>query len=672
MRPRRDGRRALLAGAVALLVACGGSAKGKTSDSSSAPQAVILLGGGRSSGPAPFLVRLDGSSSICAGDCNSIDWDFGDGTPHGSQAQLSHTYPSPGGFTVALRVLDSTGRTGTSTATITVETAPPQAVILLAGGRSSGPAPFVVRLDASTSACAGACSSVDWDFGDGTPHGSQVQVSHTYPSPGVFTVGLQIRDSAGWSAVSTATITVETPPPPPNPIVVENAQPGDAWDISKGAKPGELEGYAGQVSVQHGEVIEIHARADAPHTLTWEAFRMGYYGGAGGRRVASGGPVQVGPQATPATDPKTGRVECAWPTTFRVQTQPDWTSGVYLVRLTRDDGLQRHVIVVVRADERKGVAVVQASVTTWQAYNDWGGESLYTTSTGQQGGFAKEASFDRPYAAQWGSGEFLYYESFFMLWAESRGYDLTYLTNVDLDRDPSLLDGQKLFLSVGHDEYWSGAERSAVETAISRGVNVAFLGADTLEWQIRLEASAAGAVRRREVCYKGIDSDPQYGTPLQTSQWRSPALGRPENELVGIMYESYYRHQSYPWVVANSSHWVYAGTGVSDGDTLAPVVGYEFDRVFDNGRTPPNLTVLARSPVVAYDGTPGVHNASIYMAPSGAWVFAAGTIKWSWGLAGGIGPPSVADRRVQRMTANLFDRAGLPASSAGATFGAGL
>jgi hypothetical protein len=132
-----------------------------------------------------------------------------------------------------------------------------------------------------------------------------------------------------------------------------------------------------------------------------------------------------------------------------------------------------------------------------------------------------------------GHGRFLYYESIFVLWAESRGYDLTYLTNVDLDRDPALLDGQKLFLSVGHDEYWSGAERSAVETAISRGVDVAFLGADALEWQIRLEGSTAGAARRTEVCYKDINSDPLRGTPLETLHWRSAALGRPENELIG-------------------------------------------------------------------------------------------------------------------------------------------
>jgi hypothetical protein len=541
-------------------------------------------------------------------------------------------------------------------------------MIVLGGGRSTGPAPFVVRLDASTSTCARACSSIDWDFGDGTPHGSQVQESHTYSSPGRFTVALRVFDSARRTGTSTATITVETPPSA-NPVVVENSHPGDAWQITRGAQPGKLEGYAGQVSVQHGDSIEIHARADAPHTLTWDVFRMGYYRGAGGRRVASGGPVQVGPQATPAADPRTGRVECAWPTTFRVQTHPDWTSGVYLVRLMRDDGLQRHVIVVVRADERKGIAVVQASVTTWQAYNDWGGESLYRTSTGQQGGFAKEVSFDRPYSDQWGSGEFLYFEYFFMLWAESRGYDLTYVTNVDLDRDPSLLDGQKLFLSVGHDEYWSLVERSAVESAISRGVPVAFLGGNALGWQIRLEGSGTGAARRTEVCYKGMNSDPQRGTPLESNSWRSAALGRPENELVGIMYDAR-QNQSFPFVVANSSHWVYAGTGVRDGDALAPIVGYEFDRVFDNGRTPPNLEVLARSPVIRRDGTHGVHNASIYTAPSGAWVFAAGTIQWSWGLAGGLGAHSFADRTVQRMTANLFERAGLPASSPRSTFGA--
>jgi hypothetical protein len=166
-----------------------------------------------------------------------------------------------------------------------------------------------------------------------------------------------------------------------------------------------------------------------------------------------------------------------------------------------------------------------------------------------------------------------------------------------------------------------------------------------------------------------MSSDPLRGTPLETTQWRSAALGRPENGLIGVMYDAY-QNQSFPFVVANSTHWVYAGTGVKDGDSLAPIVGYEFDRVYDNGSTPPNLVVLARSPVIRHDGTAGTHNASIYTAPSGAWVFAAGTIEWSWGLSGGPEIRKVADATVQRVTANLFDKAGLPASSPGATFGA--
>src|SRR5438067_478808 len=116
--------------------------------------------------------------------------------------------------------------------------------------------------------------------------------------------------------------------------------------------------------------------------------------------------------------------------------------------------------------------------------------------------------------------------------------DRTAADSID-DRNPSLLDGQKLFLSVGHDEYWSGAERTAVETAIARGVNVAYLSADALEWQIRLEPGASGTPRRTEVCHKGYPSDPLRGTPLESTEWRSPALNRPENELVGVMYDSY-------------------------------------------------------------------------------------------------------------------------------------
>jgi hypothetical protein len=217
--------------------------------------------------------------------------------------------------------------------------------------------------------------------------------------------------------------------PAPSPVAAENALTGgDGWQLHHRAPPGVLEGYAGATSVQHGEALDVHVRADGDHHLRWEVWRMGWYGGAQGRLLARGGPVAVGRQPTPAPT-STGLVECRWPVTFTIPTDVAWTSGVHVVKLVRDDGFDAHVPFVVRADERKGAAVFQASFTTYQAYNAWGGFSLYDGSPP-----AVEVSFDRPFLEGNGAGHYFRYEHFFVTWAESRGYDLTYVTDVDVWR----------------------------------------------------------------------------------------------------------------------------------------------------------------------------------------------------------------------------------------------
>ena len=142
---------------------------------------------------------------------------------------------------------------------------------------------------------------MDWDFGDGSAHASGVRVSHTYPSPGMFTAALRILDNAGGSGAATATITVESPPEnPKNPIVIENARPGDEWALAWIAKPNELEGYAGQASVQHGGTIDIHARSDVAHTLTWDVATSGAWVFAAGTIEWSwASPAACGARASP-------------------------------------------------------------------------------------------------------------------------------------------------------------------------------------------------------------------------------------------------------------------------------------------------------------------------------------------------------------------------------------
>lgn len=452
------------------------------------------------------------------------------------------------------------------------------------------------------------------------------------------------------------------------PVVPEARRPGTSeWKLSQPATGAQLEGYAGATSVQRGESIDIHVRTDGARAVSWELYRMGYYGGTGSRKMASGGPVTIGPQPTPVADRTTGLVECRWPTSFTVPTQASWPSGVYLLKLRRDDGPQSYVIFVVRADERKNTGVLQIPFTTFQAYNAWGGESLYTDSLGLSGGHAKVVSFDRPYVDGNGAGEYFYATHNFVMWAESKGYELSYVTNVDVDQNPSLLLGQRLFLSVGHDEYWSRPARAAVDAALAAGVSLAFLGSDTSCWLIRLESSSAGAPRRKQVCYKdeARAEDPLAGTPLVTVRWRNALLGEPENGLVGVMSDAWGIIPQ-PYVVQTPAAWPFAGTGLAQGDSILSVVGYEIDRAWTNGAGPPGFIALAQSPAISNKGEPNWHTSGLYTAPSGAFVFSSGGISWSHGLS----HPHFADLRVQRITDNVMRKAGLVPTLDGDTFGA--
>jgi hypothetical protein len=437
-------------------------------------------------------------------------------------------------------------------------------------------------------------------------------------------------------------------------VAVENTLSGGAgWKVTHCGGPGVLEAYASATSVNRGETLDVQVRSDVRTRVTWQAWRMGWYDGAGGRSIAHGGPVPAGPQPLPAPDPATGLVACHWPVTFTVQTGSDWTSGVYLLLIERTDGAQTSVPFVVRADERKGVGVFQASFTTYEAYNRWGGTSLYDGSPP-----AVEVSFDRPFEQRCGSGQFFWYEYDFVRWAESRGFDLTYLTNLDLDRDPTLVQGQRLFLSVGHDEYWSHPARDAIVEALSTGTSLAFFSANAIFWQIRLDPSRDdGRQRRTEVCWKAraATEDPLRGTALETTQWALPPVSEPPHALLGVGYRSWDGPTPAAWIVRNAWAWPYEGTGVQEGDAIPGIVGYETDRVVDDALTPPGLTVLAESPVIRHDGAPDLQQAVVRDVPGGAFVFAAGTIEWSWGLS----RPGVADPRVQRITENVLRRAGL-------------
>ncbi len=204
---------------------------------------------------------------------------------------------------------------------------------------------------------------------------------------------------------------------------------------------------------------------------------------------------------------------------------------------------------VVRDDARPSDLVFQSSVTTFAAYNNWGGKSLYAFNSA--GGPAHKVSFDRPYAmAPYGirldgAGDFLRrWEYNALRWLEREGYDVTYITDVDTHERGDALLRHRVFLSIGHDEYWSWAMRDHVEAARDRGINLVFLGANASFWQIRFEPGPDGAPNRTIVGYKdaathedplAIDSDPA-NDHLVTGRWRDPPVSRSEASMIGVMY----------------------------------------------------------------------------------------------------------------------------------------
>ncbi len=462
-----------------------------------------------------------------------------------------------------------------------------------------------------------------------------------------------------------------------NPIVLENQQPGtSAWNMNHLSGTiatdagGQIKGYASAVSVNKGQSITFYVSVAPAQTYTIDVYRIGWYQGLGGRLMQHIGPLNGTTQPTCPTDSTTGEIACNWAPAYTLATQTTWTSGVYEAILTNAAKYHNAIIFVVRDDSRTAALLYQQPVNTYQAYNDYPdngktGKSLYEfnsygakTVTGTTR--AAKVSFDRPYQDA-GYGDFEEWEINFVRWMEKNGYDVTYSTDVDTDTNPAGLLNYRGFLSVGHNEYWSQNMYNAAVNALAGGVNLGFFGANAIYWQVRYEPSASGVADRVLVCYKDASIDPTTDPSTTTVQWGNPILNRPEQSLIGVMYEN--QTQSFetyiPYVVTNASDWIYAGTGFKDGDSVPGLVGYEVDQQSSNypfpNAVPGTYLAVSNSPFTNIESEPDQANSSIYEAPSGAWVFGAGTIGWSLGLDNFV-EHSAVDPRIQQTTANILNR----------------
>ncbi len=505
-----------------------------------------------------------------------------------------------------------------------------------------------------------------------------------------YTVEATASDGSGNTAPST---TVSATPVvrscnSGNAIVLENCYPGSTgWKLSGPlGPPNGIEGFATQNSINAGGNVglKVNTAGGAPYHI--DIYRTGYYGGAQGRLISSiQGLVGVA-QPRCQSDSTTGLVDCSnWSTSVTLSTTADWPSGVYLLQLVRDDnGNDNEILLTVRNDSSNSKVVFSVPVTTYEAYNAYGGKSLYdynssgaTTVSGTAR--AVQVSFDRPYDATVVPYQNFYTQSDiqWVTWLEQQGYDVSYITNADLETaGPQLLDNHTAFVNGSHDEYWSAAMRSAVTSARDAGVSLLW-GGNAVYWKIRFTSSPySGASGRVEVCYKSTQSGGPDPSGIPTSTWRDPAgANDPENSLLGEMYVGDNDTVYFPLGVSASQgsnrfwrHTSLSSMAPGTSTTLGKyLVGWEWDAPAANGDAPSNLTTLASSPVTgeliqnngAYyvSGSTNVV-ATSYQAASGAMVYDLGTNQWARGLAYnmvGVGEPN---QFIQQATVNALEDMG--------------
>src|SRR5215213_5737803 len=335
-----------------------------------------------------------------------------------------------------------------------------------------------------------------------------------------------------------------------NEIACENTKPGNPaseWDVS-GAGSTSIQGYATSIGVDQGQTVSFKVDT-AASDYRIDIYRMGYYGGSGARKITTIQPSASLPQNQPGcqTTTATGLIDCGnWGVSASWAVPADAVSGIYLAKLVREDATagSSHMVFVVRDDDGGSDLLFQTSDTTWQAYNQYGGNSLYV---GNPDGRAYKVSYNRPFTTRGtGAEDWVFNAEYPMVrWMERNGYDVSYTTGADADGLPAELLEHKTFLSVGHDEYWSGTQRANVEAARSAGVNLAFFSGNESFWKTRWEnsISTGNATYRTLVSYKETHANAKIDpNSAWTGSWRDPRFsppadgGRPENGLTGTLF----------------------------------------------------------------------------------------------------------------------------------------
>jgi YD repeat-containing protein len=474
--------------------------------------------------------------------------------------------------------------------------------------------------------------------------------------------------------------------PNPVPVVNENQCHGESgtpdwevWDYSQ-----ELGGFPTKTSVNLGEGVTLKIGRNGPvsptRTVNISVYRMGYYEGLGGRLVNSASKVAINNTfQCEAMNEVTGEVSCAnWSPTYTIPASAFPSSGVYIAKLVASTGDESQIVFTVRDDSRQPKAEVLyvLPVATYEAYNTFGGKSLYY---GTEGGNtvsgtsrAVKVSFQRPLAQvgahlNWFTGP----DIDLLQWLEKQGYDVAYTDDVQLQSHPEELLNHRVDVISGHSEYWSEGQFKGFLAAREAGINIASFSANTAYWKVRYEDN-----NNTLVCYKTVEGSGSTGNgSVSENDWgpdgikgtADDALGKdgvagtaddnpqnstttfrdngappgdpsappggrvgpdmPENQLFGIMYVGDNDAQDYPITVppgnANeefASSRIWRNTGISGNSTTnigAGLVGWEWDAI------PTQAQYLSHEP----KGVKSVYATNVQTVNTNSWILDEGRLR---------------------------------------------
>jgi hypothetical protein len=418
------------------------------------------------------------------------------------------------------------------------------------------------------------------------------------------------------------------------PIAIENARPGSSgWSVAPDGS-GALSAYASELSVAPGETLHLHVSVASSSRYRVEVYRLGWYGGRGGRLVACSPSCVYGRLGrawpVPSFDPGTGRLDAGWPVTDTLKVGRGWPSGYYLADVVLVSAAGRtgvRVPFIVRASVPSAPILVQVPVNTWEAYNAWGGRSFYVPD--QSGVSNSEISFLRPWdQVPFTLGSPQQWELPLLHFLERFGFNVNYQTDLDTDRNPGLLERYRLVIVAGHSEYWTHGMRDAFAAARGIGINLAFMGANIGYWQTRY----TDASRTTLLEYRRARQDPEPDPSLKTTWFRRLSPPRPECQLLGVQFSDVAGEATiggvHDYTPTNLSDPWFKGTGLTPTSSLPGLVGGEWDNIPANcpGATPPVITVL-----FSYSGAAPAQ-AVRYSPPSGARVFSTGSLTFNFGL----------------------------------------